>query len=497
MIMQDLPPSLHSRYNPEREADRYIASLDVSGTPAIILLTEPGESWLAVPLRRRFPGARLLAIRYTAEQFRETDQVWDRVWRPGGRIDLHQFLENEILEDDLASLLCVSWKPSDTLWPDQATEVWAVIRQGIKTHTSVLNTRGHFGWRWLKNTFRNAAGIKQIVPAPDTPLPVFLAIAGPSLSSHLPFPHNRFFVCAVSSAIESLGYHNTAIDLCICTDGGWWAEKHLENIQTSVSLAFPLEAGVPGRILSRQPVLPLSYGSSLEKDLFSIIGCVPKKVFRNGTVAGTAALLALDITSSGVYAAGLDLNGDKGWCHARPYRFDSVCLSGQNRFETLAFRLYEREAAAQPIHDIYARWFSQRDPEFNRRFFRLSPNGRKISGIQESSIDRDIHAFPHKKTSRIHVYQDNLVENRIRMLKDFLLDSKHKIGMNPDKTIVEECLEGQTSLSDLVQLADYAGYLRVRKASRSPEAGALRDQWTTHAVLVNKRLDSLISQIQS
>lgn len=493
--MNEIRPLLHSSYNPEREADRYVASLEVSTTPAIILLTEPGESWLASPLRRRFPKARILVIRYTAEEFCETDHLWDRVWRPGGHLHLQQFLENEILEDDLASLFCMSWKPSDTFWPVQSSESWTAIRHGIQTHSTVLITRGHFGWRWLKNIFKNAAGLQQIVPLPDTSLPVFLAVAGPSLSSHLPFPEDRFYVCAVSSALESLRFHHIGIDLCISTDGGWWAEKHLEKILPSVPLAFPLEATVPSCILARQPVLPLSYSSSLEVALFSIIGCVPKHVFRNGTVAGTAALLALDITRSGVYAAGLDLKGDGGWCHARPYRFDSIPLSSQNRYETLTTHLFEREHAAQPVHDVYARWFSNRNMEFKRRFFRLTPNGRKISGLQDSQIDHDFYTSSHKKLPEPHVFLDTAVENRIQMLKEFLLMQKDRIQMKPNTNIVEECLVGQTSLSDLVQLADYAGYLRVRKASRCSTKDEVREQWGTHAQLVHRRLDRLISLI--
>ena len=43
---------LHSSYNPQKEAERF--SDTIQGNPKIIVITEPGESYLASALRKNF-----------------------------------------------------------------------------------------------------------------------------------------------------------------------------------------------------------------------------------------------------------------------------------------------------------------------------------------------------------------------------------------------------------------------------------------------------------
>ena len=47
------PFRLHSKYNPHKEAEQFAAA--VEGYPSIIVITEPGESYLAPVLKAKFP----------------------------------------------------------------------------------------------------------------------------------------------------------------------------------------------------------------------------------------------------------------------------------------------------------------------------------------------------------------------------------------------------------------------------------------------------------
>ena len=71
---------LHSAYNPQKEAERFCEN--ITGNPKIILITEPGESYLVTPLRKKFPNTKIIAIRYTDTYFLDSDKLWDQVWRP-------------------------------------------------------------------------------------------------------------------------------------------------------------------------------------------------------------------------------------------------------------------------------------------------------------------------------------------------------------------------------------------------------------------------------
>ena len=61
------PPRLHSRYNPQAEAERYAAAAVQLKCPEFIVVTEPGEGFLADALKKKYPNALLCAVRYQDE----------------------------------------------------------------------------------------------------------------------------------------------------------------------------------------------------------------------------------------------------------------------------------------------------------------------------------------------------------------------------------------------------------------------------------------------
>ena len=139
---------LHSSYNPQKEAERF--SDTIQGNPKIIVITEPGESYLASALHKKFPKAKLIAMRYTDNYFLESDKFWDKVWRPASG-NPSFFLVNNIPDEFLSSTLFLPWKPAENVWPDSATWVWKEISAAVKIIQSLIATRSFFGKRWLKN----------------------------------------------------------------------------------------------------------------------------------------------------------------------------------------------------------------------------------------------------------------------------------------------------------------------------------------------------------
>ena len=69
---------LHSAYDPIKEAQRFVSSLDISFTPSIIVVTEPALSYCATFLRQSYPHAILVAIRFTHD-FDAYNHLWDKV----------------------------------------------------------------------------------------------------------------------------------------------------------------------------------------------------------------------------------------------------------------------------------------------------------------------------------------------------------------------------------------------------------------------------------
>ena len=55
---------LHSNYNPEREAQQFVDSVDADFLPSCIFVTEPAHSYCVQPVKESFTGSKKSAVRY-------------------------------------------------------------------------------------------------------------------------------------------------------------------------------------------------------------------------------------------------------------------------------------------------------------------------------------------------------------------------------------------------------------------------------------------------
>lgn len=464
---------LHSRYDPVKEAGRYLDSLAFPRVPLAIFVTEPGESYLASILRIRFPETMIVALRYSADSFVSTDSLWDAVWRPGTKSGIRSFLLSIVTDDTLPLISFIPWTPADREWPEMATYVWKEIAAVISLQQSVMFTRSHFGERWLMNMIVNALGAQRAIDAPRTDLPVFLAAAGPTLERHFPIERERFYVCAVSSAVTCLSAHGCLPDLCVSTDGGHWARNLFRDLDPSVPLAVPLEASVPRYALERNPLVILDYGSALEREILSSMGITGERAARNGTVAGTSAEYLLRHSSSRVYAAGLDLEVGVGFSHARPHPSDVAVESLTNRFEPLSSRIYDGNGQRGAL-DAYASWFTSRDEEFRRRFYRLAPEGRNLPGIE--TVQRsDVPFVARKERSSSRIDAPLLdTPTRARNLRNILVTTRETLettrcmkGFDAKRDSFHRILSDTPFVTEIIQMISYTGYINLARKLRT------------------------------
>ncbi len=466
---------LHSSYNPAREARRYIEESIRVRDPRIIVITEPGESWLAGELRERFPLASLIAVRYCRDLFVEFDSLWDAVWRPDSGVDLHSFLFNLISEEELPLTVFLPWKPADAVWPEAARGVWGDISSLLHTQISLIRTRNHFGPVWLSNSVRNAILVRQTSKAVHTGKPVLLAAAGPSLERLFPLENReRFFVIAVSSALRCALENDIRPDLCMTTDGGYWSKGHLRYLPGEVPLAYPLEASIPVRALESNPAVLLDYGSALEAALFGKAGIRGERARQCATVSGTAAYYALEHTSDKVYASGLDLAPSLSFTHCRPHSTDFAIPAKTGRFNPVSGLLYEqgRENAQM---EIYARWFSAREPSFTSRFFRLHPSSRSLGTIRDIGIDDIGASVRDPVTSTTFVSPENRSDGGTReRISTWLLEVAERFASVDEGQSAGMHDALMLQLLQMVSLVDYLSYMKGERSEAEICANAAR-----------------------
>lgn len=452
---------LHSKYDPHKEAIRFVDSQKISFIPAFIVISEPAESYIAKVARQKYPKTKIIALRYHQNQFLDSDTQWDAVWRPDHGISIKDYLYTLISDEYIPLTVFWAWKPSDTVWPEMAQYVWTGISSLLSLQTGIMQTRSWFGKKWLSNMIKNVVLSKHAIYPLFTEKPIFLAAAGPSLEKNVLVENKTFFICAVSSALMCLEAHKQKTDVCIATDGGYWALAHLQHIHNTIPVAFPLEAAIPSPVLQSNPLILLNYGSEIEKCLFMIMNTETVTAYRNGSVSGTAAQFALSHTNDFVYASGLDLAKTNSFTHARPHITDMAMEQTLDRFHPISSVLYSTNIDNNSL-DMYASWFSSQNEQFKKRFYRLQPVTQEIDGLETKYLS-EIKTKLNLTTDTICFQntQDTVKKKeKVLFWLNELCNTLHTFSH------IEE-IQGNLLYIEILQMVSYTDYLHVLKEHNS------------------------------
>ncbi|MGP1414870.1 MAG: 6-hydroxymethylpterin diphosphokinase MptE-like protein [Treponema sp.] len=446
---------LHSKYNPQKEADNFV--LQIKTIPLFIVITEPGESYLATSFRAKFPSAKIFAIRYTDDLFLEYDELFDGVWRPNNGA-LSFFLINHIPDEFFSKTIFLSWKPSEVIWDMMSKRVWNEIKEATNLFVSLIRTRSFFGKKWCKNFFNNLIFSKNIktIKLDETSDAVFLT-SGCSLERFIKNDDvknclKKIFVSSASSSILAINNQNISIDLVFATDGGFWAGKHLRG--SFSNLAIPLEAFVPFNVLEKKNVVFLNYGSLLENYFFEKMKIPFLRAKRNGTVAGTAIEFLLEYSKNNIFISGLDLSCSKSFIHARPNENINEPLKKESKLCPLSSILAVSSFNSSSLK-TYASWFSSLPESKKERLFRIGNEGLDIEGIKRIDNLDFINKYKPQKNERI----EEIFEPMDR--KDILLSFFKKIKDELDdgsffKSFLDvECNTLEKELCQLIAFSDY------------------------------------------
>ena len=451
--------SLHSTFNPEKEAERFVALIETSYLPSFVVITGPCLSYTAQYLKKRFPCIKTIAIQYSTD-FQDYSQNWDYSFTFTNKNDT-VFINDRIFsiigEEKLFSTLFLSWKPSEKAWPDLSASLWKSFKDLLSKAESVISTRNFFNRRWFFNSIRFFSSVKRIIIPKRTDKPIVIAASGPSLGHSFPFLkeyRNSFILMAASSSIQPLLSNGIIPDFCISTDGGWYAKKHLEpllrtgeilsaanetalenlsslsengNFSASsfnIPLIIPPEAAVPSKLLENSQIIPLSYSDFPDKQLFEATGFPFIRGERNGTVSGTSAVLALNLTTNSVFFCGLDLAVSKEYQHTQPNALEIINSNGDCRIKPQETRCAASSSSGNGSLSIYRNWFSSRSNDFYNRVFRIvtkMDNLEQIPNLQDIYIDAEIpECFtvslsntPHTHKFETEVFETNCTQKKI------------------------------------------------------------------------------------
>ena len=432
-----------------------------------------------------------MAMRYTDNYFLESDKFWDRVWRPASG-NPSFFLVNNIPDEFSSSTLFLPWKPAEKVWPDSASWVWKEISEAVKIIQSLIATRSFFGKRWLKNMGDNFIFTEKPVNLDFfgenniENKPSFFAGAGPSLDEVLDNYSdniNEIFNIAAASALPAVLSRNIKLDLCVSTDGGFWATNHLKYLKDEkfkeTALAFPLEAKIPYQILKNNNCLFLSYGSSLENLFFTNLGIAPIPAKRNGTVSGTAIELLLDEAGGKIFIAGLDLKESKGFSHCSPHESQIQKEIKANRLDTLS------NFAAISNFDLrslrtYEKWFCRMPVPRAERLFRIGkslPPLGNIKSIDGEDFKAQVRAQEktNKKNIQVRQVEHKTLKEKKALLSGIYQNIKEEIKNKTffDKIKIsakeKELSSPEKELCEFISFQNYMTFLKEKDTPNEAE----------------------------
>ena len=147
--------ALHSRYDPVREAQRFVESGLPVEPPSVVLLLGGDLGHLPRALGARLPGARALGLFYDRELYERSLLRPAESWHPGMGEPPGDWLRRRLSELDLDGLALLEWPPASRIWPEQARRVRGEAEQVLRELRGTLVTTRGAGSRWIRNSVLN------------------------------------------------------------------------------------------------------------------------------------------------------------------------------------------------------------------------------------------------------------------------------------------------------------------------------------------------------
>lgn len=389
---------LHSSYNPDQEAKRFTETLSPNFIPSNIIIIEPALSYCIPYLREKFPSSKIYAIRLIKDIKNEFKCDGEFLISDIEKIDnLESELFNYFGETELLNSFFITWPPAHNAFAEEDSRIWLMLKKLLKDCQSILATRQFFAERWIKNQINFLTRIEKTASINKTPLPVLICASGASLNASLSYIkklQQRFFIISCSSSIKALLSNDIIPDLCISTDGGFWAKKHLNCLikyQNEIKLAVSSESNIPSDLFSQNniTIVPLAYCDNYDSTIYEQLKIPYEKAKRNGTISGTALELAMNISSGNIYLCGIDLETSNGFVHTQPNELETENSIKDNKIFSKDKRTFMQGRDSKQL-SLYRNWFINNSDRFGSRVFRVSCKHRfinKLGQIKDINFD--------------------------------------------------------------------------------------------------------------
>ena len=404
--------TLHSRYDPLREAERLITQ-ELKPGISLAIFYGFGLGYLVEAFRRRFPAAGLAVIEPDLDLFAAALAVRDLrglLADPG----IHWCLE----EEPEAIVMRLERLPLAEAQVIRLRSVYAGHREYYERLDGLfsaflhrrevnLNTLNRFGKLWVRNLLKNlepfllCPGVTRLAGL-FRGLPALVLAAGPSLDlalPHLAALRQRLLLVAVDTSLQLCLRQNVEPDFLITVDPQYWNSRYLDWARPRSTVLISESSCCPRIFHLLDPFKVRTFFVSsffpLGQFLESIVG-EKGSIGAGGSVATTAWDAARLLGAGPIYMAGLDLGFPQKRTHCKGAFFEESMHVWSGRCspaEGMSYR-YLHEAVPFPIASnssrptytdrrmmIYKWWFENQLKISGPPTYSLSEQGVRIGGM--------------------------------------------------------------------------------------------------------------------
>jgi hypothetical protein len=482
---------VHSKRDPEREAERLVGSAGDAGDEEAALVLGFGLGYAAVALAAKFPARPIIIVEKRPELLKKALEVRDlRTLLTRERLVFVLGGDGGGVTDALSLFESSPGVPPLTIWNRTLTgmdeEWYAGVEDRIRTWNSRTKvnraTQKRFGKRWVRNLSKNLeivrdvpgiSGLEGILRERD--VPVFLAAAGPTLDDVGPFLNEiskRCLVVAVDTSLRFLLAHSVDPDFVVSVDPQYWNFRHL--VPASKTRLVAESAVYP-------PCLRFPFeGIFLCGSLFPLGRFIEDRVDPKGDLGagGSVATSAWDFVRllgpRNVWIAGLDLAFPELKTHFHGAFFEEKSLAESSRFstvETWNFRLLmdgqpflaKQRGGGAILTDkrlsLYAAWFESRFNLFPElKNYSLSAEGLELKGLETRTLE-ELLALPERREELNHL----LIEACKAIERDFFSVEAGKLRTEKYENAKKNLVDGLESIKNLaIDAASCAGTAAIR-----------------------------------
>lgn len=355
---------IHSNYSPIKETQKFCSNIQFSINPRVIIVVEPGLSYLYSELKNMFPNSKIGIIRFS-QLFEDYNKDWDFYINFFDEYinDFEKNILSLFSEEFICSTVFLSWIATKNIFKDLDSLLWQRIKQTVENARTILVTRQFFEKKWLINFCNNLkyGSFYKFEKLNLFNKQIAIVASGPSLVKSinvLKKYRDKLFIICLSSACSILKHYEIIPDLYLSTDGGYWAGEHLKIIKNSPTpLLFPLEAFCKKSILTNCKIIPGIYNDGISAKILNKLKIEFLELKRNGTVSGTALDFAIEISKNKIFLLGLDLQGSSSFQHTNPNILSNNALIKECKINNLETRQRKSQFNSNVLN-IYRDWFS-------------------------------------------------------------------------------------------------------------------------------------------